>query len=908
MYMNVKTGMRKPNMDHPASYRGRSVILITPEFQELHQNSGNMGKVAHSIVQMANNIGMKTSVIVPYSEDLTHITDWHTTTENEKHNFCHKSVEGISVYAIGKDNPFSEIVPPHENGYAQLKNFEDALSYFISHNRDCNDPPAILHFFDYPMGIVMYEMFKNNALLAPLANNLIFSPMDPTRFFNQFNNGEDGGMLDGLELGADVARKVVFWSERFHSEIQDQPRFANFLRAASGREAILPGDWHPSGKDNIHGNTLNGIQEVYMDVLYGSGINRSVHYMRSPNMLLDKVFYFIPELDDLSKPSRRDVVWNSFARVSNELQKNIKGGVQGIKILCGGRDDKVFYDYWQNLGGLVAFLEQVGMENEGKTLAEIESARYLLISDAGDFKRGGALAQAVGVEGMKGLTPEGRYTLGINCIKQSPVLFRQLPNHGYGWVSFAAPDNKCVPDGSPKAGNHYMWEVDSKVIITGKPAASVDEVKGLGCFVTDDDGKLIFFAEKAEPQVVKKALAMLGREVKDLYLNTMIFFLKQDIAKLLVNRYKNIPCKKNGKPFVSAYPLDISSHFIFPTTISEKDWKRIWQILQNVRANNVPPEVEYEHTANGLNILSIAGAMKKFEIPDIGQVFDNLEDWMEIHKMAQDINKEAKGISGVSLGNNCKWNDYGTLDVLDEMWKENLSTNRENRELERDRGGYPREANVYNVDMDNIKNNVTFIDTRTKKPLEKGEIPEKVLLSGVNFGYPINISADRVIVSENASSGIRLGQGVTDIQPNTVISGGDIEALVEAPRKSGVKSEDVPEAPPAILLNCFTNGKPLHVYRGMLHNSLSLRYADPKKLEKLGYTSKDTPIALTPLDFELKNATGEQSNYAVDELYPQIRDLLDPTKNMLDQSFIVEDGQGGVKRLGLNFYEVRGTQ
>ncbi len=898
MMMNVSKmtlGTRQPGLNHPVSYRGRILSLISPEYA-IHPDSEKIGKIIHNIALWHASIGIRTNVIIPYSSKLDNI-NWDQITYNHPHNFCYKEYEGIPVFAIGKDKPFSNVIPPKETGYADLIHFGDALLYFMNLNDYSNHPTALLHFFDYPMGIAMdyiSKQLKGN----PIASNMIFSPMDPQRNFHKYNMGGMGvGMekVDGLEMGANVAHSVMFWSDKFYKELQGSHMFYEFLRVTGDKAVKLPGSWQPNVLDNISEKTLREMQEVYMGTLYKKGIDRSIHFMTEPDtkMFMDKVYYFIPEPSDIAKPSRKIVLKDALRHVASDLDNIIVGGLRGVKILGGGRDKDVFYDYWENLGGLTALLEQVIVDNRGRADVDVKGARYLLLADAGDFKRGGVMAQALGIEALKSLTPEGENTLGINCIKQAPIFFRQLPDHGKGWIVFSASDNKWLPDGSPKTGKKYLWESKSKIILTGKPAANVEAVKGLGCWVADEAGKIQLFAEKASPDVVKNALDNLGLAEEDINLNPFVFAIKYDIAEKIVNLYKDTPCKKDGKAFVTTYPLDISSHFIFPTTLKKGEWQRIYEILQQVRKGKVADEVYDEATENGLNLVAIAKGMKKFEKERIGQVFDNLEDWMMIYEMAQKIKLDANDIAGASIGPNCQWNDYGTLEeMIEKMWMAAFDNKEQVRSVARRRTGFPEDNNDMSVDMEQIKTYVTFIDpvTNDVMDLEDGEIPEKVIIQDVNFDHPVQIVADRVILHD-----VVLGEGVKRIPANTIISRGEIDELEEAPDQPKRISHQ-----PALIFNCHKKGKVI-VYRGMAHASLSLAYVDNADLIAQGLHASETPLALSPIYFDLKEEILKQNNY---QLYPGIN-LLEPGLNMLDQSFIIEDENGKPKLLGLNFFQVK---
>ena len=633
-----------------------------------------------------------------------------------------------------------------------------------------------------------------------------------------------------------------------------------------------------------------------MNVLYKKGIDRSVHFMTEPDtkMLMDKVYYFIPEPSNLNKPSRKGVLQKSLRRVTEDLKNIIADGMNGIKILGGGRDEGVFWNYWENMGSLVALLEQVVNDNKDKPKEQVNMTRNLIMADVGDFQRGGVLSQALGVEALKSMTPEGDYALGVNCIKQAPIFFRQLPDHGKGWVVFSASDNKWLPDGSPKAGKKYLWETDSKIILTGKPAANVEATKGLGSWVADDAGKIRLFAEKASPTVIKDALENMWMTEENLNLNTFVFAIKYDIAEKILKAYKNTPCEKDGDAFVTTYPLDISSHFIFPATLEKAEWGRLFEVLQLVRKGPVADEVTKETTENGLSLVEIAKGMRKFEKDKAKQVFDNYKDWMTLYDMAHTISVESNGIAGASIGPNCQWNDFGTLEeMVEKMWLANFDNNEQVRTVARKRAGLPADQNIGpEMDMESIKKYVTFIDPATGAPMEldDGEIPEKVILHDVIFDHPIEIIADRVILHD-----VILGQGVKKIPANTIISRGAIDELEEAP--------DQPKKilrQPAFIFNCQKLGKVV-VYRGMVHASLSLNYVDAADLSEQGLKRNDQPLAIAPIYFNLKEKIEDQH----DGLFYAGMDLLDPNENMLVQSFIVEDENGKPKPLGLNFFQVK---
>ncbi len=887
-------------MSHPISYQGRTVWLVSPE-HIIHPGCGKMGKIVHEIALSNTKAGTNTNIIIPYSEKLADVK-WDVSTRNYTHNFCFRKVDNISIFAVGRDQPWSEVVPAQDKYYEYVQ-FADALNYFIHLHAFTQDPAAIMHFFDYPMGFAMSNLkstLRYNANNSDLMNNIIFSPMDPLNFNKRYNTG-DLYNIDGLESGANAAHKVMFWSEKFYDDIKRSNRFPEFLSAASGKEDIMPGGWQPRMTETIPQVTIRGMRAGYMDTLYKSGLDRSFHFMARPGVKMDKVFYFIPEPSDTGKPSRKSVIRKSLRRVENEMDSIVKNGIDGIKMLGGGRDN-VFYDYWGNLGGLVAFLEQMMIENTTKTEDEIKNARYLFMADAGDFKRGGGIAQAKGVEALKSMTPEGDRTLGINCILQAPVFFRQLPDDGKGWIVYTASDNKWIPDGTPRTGNNYLWESNAKIIISGRPAANVEAVRGLGCWITDKFGQVIFFAEKASPEVIRHTLNKLGLKEEDLCLNTFVWAMKYDLAKKIVDLYKNKKCKKimkgkqEAKCFVTTYPMDISTHFIFPTTLTRAEWEKTYEILQYVRAKKDTSKFSNEFTGRGLSLVEVAKQMKGFEKegPGTDQVFNDLDDWMTIYDMASIINEDANGIDGANIGKNCLWNDFGDLkSMVNEMYFENFSDNEWARKAERTRSGYPLDKNTQNVDMNEIRDYVKFIDPESGKPMQlaEGEIPEKVILNNVSFDHPVEIVADRVILDD-----VKLGKGVTKIPANTIIAKGEIEDLEEAPDQSETLSKM-----PALIFNCHKKGKVL-VYRGMAHASLSLEYVDQKDLNEQGLSPSDTPLTLTPILFNLKAPINEQDDYI---LYPGIN-LLEPEFSMLEQSFIIEDENGKPKLLGLTFFQVKG--
>jgi hypothetical protein len=210
------------------------------------------------------------------------------------------------------------------------------------------------------------------------------------------------------------------------------------------------------------------------------------------------------------------------------------------------------------------------------------------------------------------------------------------------------------------------------------------------------------------------------------------------------------------------------------------------------------------------------------------------------------------------------------------------------RTIARTRSGFPVDHNIMNVKG---LENVTFIDPLTNTAISDGEIPDKVILKDMEFDHPVEIIAERVILHD-----VKLGKGVKRIPANTIISRGEIDELEEAPEQSKRISRQ-----PAFLFNCHKKGKVL-VYRGMVHASLSLEYAKNEDLQAHNLSATDTPLAIAPIYFDLKDAIVNQHDFY---LYPGIV-RLNQTMNMLDQSFIIEDEDGKPKLLGLNFFQVRG--
>lgn len=885
--------------NHPVSHRGRLVVLLTPEFEGVHPNSGNLGRLSRDLANWGKEHGLRYLVVVPYSRELDDVP-WQKTSTGLFFNFNYGRFDGIPVFAVGKEVPFSQRFPQGDSALREISEFGRAFFFLASGQRIYTNPAAVIHALDYSMGIAVAS---SNVPIDPF--KICFSPIDPQLFDVHFPITDpalatalsvlpfmDGVVssagVSGLEVGARQAHSVLFWSSKFHAALAGDPNFRSFMIKAEGKSQILPGSWDPRLPESIPETTLRGIEEAYMRMLYNEGVKRSLHFIQNPDLTIDRAIILVSEPTNPNQPSRTQAVDKAVADASSGLQKLLK---HGVTVLGSGRNG-VFNNYWQNAGALVTLLETVIKDPQLN-----RRGRYVIIPDGGYFERGGPLTHAVGMEGVKGLTPDGKYTLNINCIRQAPALFHQLPQHGYGWIVFCASDNRFVPDGTLKAGGKNLWEVPQGLVITGQPERvspdltneQLDHVRSLGWWITDSNGAVTVFAEKTPIDLVRRVVDRSGGE--EILKNTFVFAMTIPVAEKIIEKLMNTPCLKDQQPYVTTYPLDISSHIFFPMTVSKKDWMQIFALMSKIRAagdKSLTSDEKSLLTTTGLSVFEVAKGMLKFESPKAGVIFDHEQDWLNLWNFADDISKTANGLAGANMGHNSIWDDFGTLLSINAKWRRYLESKDDVRTAARTFGDITLNSNGENVGG---LHNVTFIDPHTggRFSTDKIEhIPKDVLLVNVEFKHPIEIVARKVVIY-NA----QLGEGVKRIPADTVIRGGVIKSMEEAPDQPADTKDQ-----PRLLVNCYA--EKVVLYGGMLHTSLSLRFADHVDLHRNNLDSNDTPVALMPIGVNLKEPLPDSwANH------PALKGI-NRKKALIDQPFIIEDASGNPVRTDLDFWQVRG--
>lgn len=895
------------SLRHPVSHHGRMVVLVTPEYEGVHQQIGGLGKVAKDIAQRGREIGIRYVVVVPYVHSASGRNEledipWQRKTKDLYFNYYYGRFNDVPVFSVGLEFPFPERFPLGGTpALRAIHEFGRALLHLTSSQRLFTQPGALFHFFDYPMGTAISPEYRKHY-------KVLFSPMDP-KFDHRYKlsdptiltglkalphlGAEDDRGLSGLEVGAALSDGVIFWSQGHYNKFSSAETYNLFMQLCQDKKHVLPGSWLPWLGQEITEDTLRGINDAYMRVLYNDGLKRSLHFIQNPDMFIDRAYILVPEPSNPNLPSRTEAAKAAIARANLE-----KEFTKEVVVFGSGRNG-VFNDYWQNAGGLVTLLEQVLGDPHLNPMG-----RYVIIPDGGYFERGGPLTQAVGMEGIKGLVQDGQYTLSINCVRQAPTFFRQLPNHGYGWIVFSASDNRWIPAGTPKVGKHNLWETKKGIVLTGQPKKfnleledeKLDEelasVQSLGWFITDGNGEISVFAEKTPPHLIRGVLR--EKDVDTLIKNSFVFAMTIDTARVMVEKLlKTNTLKDPKKPYVSVYPIDISSHIFFPMTVERADWELIFDVMQKLRAKEtLTPDEEEVLTTTGLSILEIAKGMLKFEYIDTNYriVFDHKEDWMKIWNFAQAAKKVAGGgIAGANIGKESIWDDFGTLSTITQLWQRHFDEDQTIREISRMLGGLPTDTNVKNVT--GLKN-VTFVDPESGKALPPGQVPQDVIIVNTTFNHPVKIIGRKVIVY-----GAELGAGIKEIPAHTIIVGGKIETMEEA-LDQPAETKNLPR----LLINCFPKGK-LVTYAGMLHTSLSLRFADPAKLSSLGLKPEDRPVALVPIFVNLKDPIAKARPYV--QKHPALS-ILDPKRNLIEQSFVVEDENGNLKLLGMNFWDVRG--